>query len=192
MARPREFDEEEALDRAMKVFWSKGYASTSLDDLLGSTGIARQSLYTAFGDKHSLFIKALQRYLDKNSRPLRALLAAAPSVAQALRDVFCGIAEEAAAAKQRGCMLVNAITELVPGDSEVSKLVEANHRFLLATFRMGLERAEKAGELRAGADVEELAHYLVATHQGLRVVARVDQNRAHLKAIVKSALYFLN
>ena len=89
-------------------------------------------------------------------------------------------------------MLVNAITELVPGDAEVSKLVETNHRFLLATFRMGLERAAKDGELAAGANIEELAHYLVAAHQGLRVVARVDQSRAHLKAIVKSTLYFLN
>jgi TetR/AcrR family transcriptional regulator, transcriptional repressor for nem operon len=191
VARPREFDEEEALDRAMKVFWSKGYASTSLDDLLKSTGIARQSLYGAFRDKHSLFLRALERYLDKNARPLRSVLEDAPSVAQALRAVFSAIAEDAAAAKQRGCMLVNAITELVPGDREVSRLVQENHRFLLATFRMGLERAAKAGELEAGADVDELAHYLVAAHQGLRVVARVDQSRAHLRAIVKSALYFL-
>ncbi len=192
MARPREFDEEEALDRAMKVFWSKGYASTSLDDLLRSTGIARQSLYGAFGDKHSLFLKALERYLDKNARPLRSALMDAPSVAQALRQVFSAIVEQAAAQKQRGCMLVNAITELVPGDPEVSKLVEANHRFLLETFRMGLQRAAREGELSAGANVEELAHYLVAAHQGLRVVARVDQSRTHLKAIVKSALYFLS
>ena len=192
MARPREFDESEALDRAMKVFWSKGYASTSLDDLLSGTGIARQSLYSTFGDKHSLFLKALQRYLDKNSRPLRTVLMEAPSVAQALRAAFSAIAEEAATEKRRGCMLVNAITELVPGDAEVSKLVEANHRFLLATFRMGLERAAKDGELADGADIEDLAHYLVAAHQGLRVVARVDQSRAHLKAIVRSMLYFLN
>jgi TetR/AcrR family transcriptional repressor of nem operon len=192
VARPREFDEEEALDRAMKVFWSKGYASTSLEDLLTGTGIARQSLYTAFGDKHSLFLKALERYLDKNARPLRSVLMEAPSVAQALWTVFSAIAEGAATEKQRGCMLVNAITEMVPGDAEVAKLVEANHRFLLATFRMGLERAAKEGELAAGANIEELAHYLVAAHQGLRVVARVDQSRAHLKAIVKSVLYFLN
>jgi TetR/AcrR family transcriptional repressor of nem operon len=192
VARPREFDEEEALDRAMKVFWSKGYAATSLDDLLNSTGIARQSLYTAFGDKHSLFIKALQRYLDKNARPLRSVLMKAPSVAQALRGVFSAIAEQAATEKQRGCMLVNAITELVPGDAEVSRLVAANHRFLLATFRMGLERAAKKGEISADANIDELAHYLVAAHQGLRVVARVDQNRAHLNAIVKSTLHFLN
>lgn len=192
MARPREFDEEEALDRAMKVFWSKGYASTSLEDLLTGTGIARQSLYSTFGDKHTLFLKALQRYLDKNSRPLRTVLMEAPSVAQALRAAFSAIAEEAVMEKRRGCMLVNAITELVPGDAEVSKLVEANHRFLLATFRMGLERAAKDGELADGANVEELAHYLVAAHQGLRVVARVDQSRAHLKAVVKNMLYFLN
>ena len=192
MARPREFDEEEALDRAMKVFWSKGYASTSLDDLLTGTGLARQSLYTAFGDKHSLFLKALQRYLDKNARPLRSILMEAPSVADALRAVFSAIAEGAAAEKQRGCMLVNAITELVPGDAEVAKLVEANHRFLLATFRMGLERAAEQGALAPGANIDELAHYLVAAHQGLRVVARVDQSRAHLKAIVKSSLYFLS
>jgi TetR/AcrR family transcriptional repressor of nem operon len=191
VARPREFDEGDVLDRAMHVFWSKGYASTSLEDLLNGTGIARQSLYTAFGDKHGLFLKSLERYLDKNARPLRALLQEAPSVAQALRDVFTAIAEDAATEKRRGCMLVNAITELVPGDPAVSELVRANHRFLLATFRMGLERAAKEGELARGADVEELAHYLVAVHQGLRVVARVDQSRAHLKAVVESALYFL-
>jgi TetR/AcrR family transcriptional repressor of nem operon len=191
VARPREFDEEEILDRAMKVFWSKGYASTSLEDLLNGTGIARQSLYGAFGDKHALFLKALERYLDKNARPVRSVLQEAPSVAQALRAVFSAIAEGAAAEKQRGCMLVNAITELIPGDQEVARLVEANHRFLLAAFRMGLERAAKDGELIPGSDIDELAHYLIAAHQGLRVVARVDQSRAHLKAIVKSALYFL-
>ncbi len=191
MARPREFDEDEALDRAMKVFWSKGYASTSLEDLLTATGIARQSLYGAFGDKHTLFLKALERYLDKNARPLRKMLEDAPSVAQVLQAVFSSIAEQAVMEKRRGCMLVNAITELVPGDPEVSRLVEANHQFLLSTFRMGLERAAKDGELAPGANVDELAHYLVAAHQGLRVVARVDQSRAHLNAIVKNALFFL-
>jgi TetR/AcrR family transcriptional repressor of nem operon len=191
VARPREFDEEEVLDRAMKVFWTKGYASTSLDDLVHGTGIARQSLYGAFRDKHSLFLRALGRYLDKNARPLRSVLAKAPSVAEALRGVFSAIAEQAVRDKQRGCMLVNAIAELVPGDPEVSALVAKNHRFLVASFRIGLERAAKAGELAAGADVNELAHYLVAAYQGLRVVARVDQSRAHLNAIARSALSFL-
>jgi len=191
VARPREFDEEEVLDRAMEVFWSKGYASTSLDDLLEGTGLARQSLYGAFRDKHSLFLRALERYLDKNARPLRSVLEQAPSVAQALRAAFSAIAEQQVRDKRRGCMLVNAITELVPGDPDVSRLVENNHRFLLATFRMGLERAAQAGELCDGADIDELAHYLVAAHQGLRVVARVDTSRAHLNAIVKSALHFL-
>ena len=108
MARTREFDREEALDRAMHVFWDKGYEATSLSDLLDAMGIARQSLYDTFGDKHALFLEALDRYETHRLGQLQSCLETAPSVTRAFRDMFEGLVDESESVKRRGCMGVSA------------------------------------------------------------------------------------
>ncbi|MDF2694591.1 MAG: Transcriptional regulatory protein [Labilithrix sp.] len=108
MARQKEFDRDDALGRALQVFWDKGYEATSTDDLLKAMGIGRQSMYDTFGDKHRLFIEALERYNAESSAALAERLSAGESPLTALESALFAIADESAASRARGCMGVNA------------------------------------------------------------------------------------
>src|ERR1700726_688126 len=111
MARPREFDRDGAVERAMSVFWRKGYAATSTDDLLRAMNIGRQSLYDTFGDKHRLYLEALQRYNAGNVADHIARLHSSPSPATALHNMLLAMATQAPEQRKLGCMGINAICE---------------------------------------------------------------------------------
>src|ERR1700676_2727693 len=119
MARPREFDRDAAVERAMSVFWRKGYEATSTEDLLCAMGIGRQSMYDTFGDKHRLYLEALKCYQAEYGAGMVERLGAASSPLSAIRELLLAVASEPAEARARGCMQVNAITELAQCDAEV-------------------------------------------------------------------------
>src|SRR3984893_15939871 len=113
MARQKEFDREEALHKAMEVFWSRGYQAASIQDLVKHMGINRQSLYDTFGDKHALYLQALDRYHEVHGRKVSELLERPGSVKKALRQLFEGIVEGSLCEQERrGCFMGNAMSEL--------------------------------------------------------------------------------
>src|SRR5712671_3105788 len=113
MARQKEFNREEALQKAMEVFWSRGYEAASIQDLVKHMGINRQSLYDTFGDKHALYLQALDRYSALEGRKLLLLLEGDGSVKRALRRLFAGVVEGSlCAGERRGCFMGNAMSEL--------------------------------------------------------------------------------
>src|SRR5713226_2211779 len=113
MARQKEFDREETLHKAMEVFWSRGYEAASIRDLVKHMGINRQSLYDTFGDKHALYLQALDRYCEVQSRKLFELLERPGSVKKNLRELFEGVVEKALRDRERrGCFMGNAMSEL--------------------------------------------------------------------------------
>lgn len=191
MARPREFDRDEALGRAIQVFWRSGYEATSMEDLVAGMRIGRQSLYDTFGDKHTLFVEALERYRESFTRELSCVLGEAVSPVAAIRRLFRSVAEEPAEAKARGCMMVNAVVELAPRDAEISRVVGANRRALEETLRTALVRAKALGELPDGADPARLARYLLASIQGLRVAAKANPDPVYLTDIAEQMLEVL-
>ncbi|WP_164018353.1 TetR/AcrR family transcriptional regulator [Pyxidicoccus trucidator] len=191
MARTKEFDREEALDRAMQVFWDKGYEATSLSELLEAMGIARQSLYDTFGDKHALFLEALDRYETHRVDQLRSCLETAPSVTRAFRDIFESIVDESESEKRRGCMGVSAVVELAPHDRELAKSIAARQRGLEAIFFRALEQSRERGELAPSKDTRALARFLVGALQGLRVAATADPKSAALRDIARISLQAL-
>jgi len=119
MARPKEFDREEALRRAIPVFWEKGFAGTSADDLVGAMGIGRQSLYDTFGDKRRLFLAALRTYNTDGVTALSRKLRAGPTALAAIGRILVDLAEVREKARSLGCMGVNAICEMAREDAEV-------------------------------------------------------------------------
>src|SRR5258708_23674974 len=146
MARPREFDREEALERATAVFWAKGYASTSTDDLLTAMGIARQSLYNAFQDKRALYLEALERYQRTTiAGHLRRLNRAASPIA-AIQALLLGLISNNVDILALGCMGFVAICEFGSTDPDIaalpSKFSPALHRRLVER----LNEAQAAGE----------------------------------------------
>jgi len=182
VARPKEFDPDIALDRALELFWEKGYEATSMADLVQHLGIGRASLYATFGSKHDLYLKALDRYLlkaDPNpleflSRPGPALPLVRALVERYAQDAVCD-------AKRRGCMIVNAAIERLPEDRLVARRIEMAWDGLEAALAAALHRAQAQGELASDKDPRALARFVFVFLQGLRVVAKAapDPDRVH-------------
>ncbi|MFO0624810.1 MAG: TetR family transcriptional regulator [Polyangiales bacterium] len=186
MARPREFEEDDVLERALALFWSRGYDATSVQDLVDATGLSRASLYGAFGDKDALFRRVLDRYIHRAS-PLGALDPARPAP-EALRALLRAWVEGACDDRgPRGCFLLVSATsgaDTAQAREILAASVADTERRLTAYLR---ER-QAAGELPARRDPRDLARLLVVTQQGIASMARVGLDRALLRAAAKEAL----
>jgi TetR/AcrR family transcriptional regulator, transcriptional repressor for nem operon len=192
MARPREFDADTALDRAMEVFWSKGYEATSLDDLCEVTGLSRSSLYATFGSKRNLLLRSVDRYVEQRNPRIAAILARPVPV----RDAFAALAQQfidqiVAGTGRRGCFLGNCAAELPRGDRAALARVRRGLEATEATFRQALEQARTRGELPPGADLDALARFLTTSFQGLRLMGKVNPDRAVLEGIAATMLQCL-
>jgi TetR/AcrR family transcriptional repressor of nem operon len=189
MGRPREFDPDDALERAMNVFWAKGFDATSLDDLCKATGLGRSSLYAAFGDKRSLYLSALDRYENgavgritaavKSARSPRAGIAA--FVDRIIADIVAGPG-------RRGCFIGNCAAELARPHSKTAGRVGRSLARIEATFLAALEQAKRKGEIAHDADTAALARFLTAGIQGLRLVGKANPDRAALDSIARIML----
>lgn len=192
MARTKEFDREVALDRAMHLFWRKGYEAASLQDLVEVMGIGRQSLYDTFGDKHALYLAALDRYGEVLGAHMMATLAEPGPVKPALRRIFDWLIEESLCDGRRGCFAVNATVERAACDAETAKRMEANFAGVEEQLRQALEQAQASGEIGAHHSSWALARYLFNAIQGLRVTAKVTTDRATLEDIARVTLSVLD
>lgn len=183
MARPREFDTEAALERAMQAFWARGYKATSLDVLCTATGLSRSSLYAAFGGKRALLHRALERYEQEAVRRIRAALAQPLPVREAIAGFVDDLIERIVAGPGRaGCFIGNCAAELA-GDRATAARVRRSLANIEAAFRAGLARAQASGEIAADADIDSLARFLVSGIQGLRLVGKANPDRAVLGGI---------
>ena len=189
MARPKEFDREQALDRAMAAFWSKGYEATSIEDLVARMGIQRGSLYGTFGDKRSLFLSALDRYQRVVARELFDALEAPGSGLAAIRRFF-RLRVESALDRRRpaGCLVTNSAVELSGRDRGAAARVGGSLAKMEGAFLRALERARAAGELPAARDLRALARFLTSSAQGLSVMAKALPDRAILDDVVSVVL----
>jgi TetR/AcrR family transcriptional repressor of nem operon len=192
MARPREFDADTALDRAMEVFWSKGYEATSLDDLCEVTGLSRSSLYATFGSKRNLLLRSVDRYVEQRNPRIAAILAQPVPI----RDAFAALARQfidqiVSGTGRRGCFLGNCAAELPRSDRAALARVRRGLESIEATFRQALAQARTRSELPSGTDLDALARFLTAGFQGLRLVGKVNPNRAVLDGIATTMLQCL-
>jgi len=193
MARQKEFDREEALQKAMEVFWSRGYEAASIQDLVKHMGINRQSLYDTFGDKHALYLQALDRYSALEGRKLLLLLEGDGSVKRALRRLFAGVIEGSlCAGEQRGCFMGNAMSELAGRCKETAARTCNNMAAIEEVFYRALVRGKKEGELKGVRDPRAVARFLYSSLQGLTLMAKVKQDRKTLEDVVKVTLSVLD
>ncbi|HET8953052.1 MAG TPA: TetR/AcrR family transcriptional regulator [Solirubrobacteraceae bacterium] len=185
--RPRSFDDAEVVDRAKDVFWQRGYGATSMRDLKEELGVLPGSLYGAFGDKHALFVRALERYAEGTHEAAAALAAEGP-VLPRLRELLTSVLSAAADAPGRGCMLGNTAAEALPGDTEAGAIVGRALRGLEGAIERSLAHAQQTGEVRSDIDCGAHARLLVALVQGLHVVARTEPDPRRLDDAVDAAL----
>lgn len=192
VARTKEFDPDVALQRALELFWRKGYEATSIADLVEHLGIGRASLYATFGDKRELYLKAYDRYLE-NGIDFVDLLSQPGPVLPAVRALVERYAEEAAHdVLRRGCLVVNTAVELVPRDRVLARRVEANWDFLEATLTSALARARAQGELAEDKEPRALARFLLTFMQGIRVIGKSSNDPARLRDAADQALSILS
>lgn len=188
MARSKEFDPERALLKAMNLFWRLGYENTSVEALMREMGIARQSLYDTFGDKRSLYLKALAFYRDRTNGDMQRMLESTPSVKAGFAKLLYGLAAETREQHERGCLLLSANLQRDPRDPVVINVLRDNQARVEAIFDSALRRAQKAGELSAKEDPAALARFFVVTIQGMRAIARLRSDRKALEQVARVAL----
>ncbi|MER6995338.1 TetR/AcrR family transcriptional regulator [Streptomyces sp. NPDC000410] len=189
MARPKQFDPEIAVDQAMEVFWRKGYAATTPQDLTDALGIGKGSLYNAFGSKHALFEKALHRYRDSQALALVELVGESGPVKVRLRKVLRLLAEtDLADPDRRGCMAVNAAAERAGVDEVATELVRRMFDRTEDAFRALVEEGQRAGEIAPGRDPAALGSLLLNTVVGLRILARVAEGPERLTRVIDATI----
>jgi TetR/AcrR family transcriptional repressor of nem operon len=193
MARPRAFDEEAALERALRVFWAKGYGAASLDDLCAATGLGRSSLYAAFRDKRGLYLRALDRYEEGSARRLNEILTRPVPAREAIAAFVAAIVDDIVAGPgRRGCFIGNCAAELAPGDRETAASVRRSLTRIESAFRDALARARARGELSDRVDPAAAARFLTAGIQGLRLVGKANPDRGALQDIAATMLRCLD
>ena len=184
----KSFNEDEAVGKAMKVFWEKGYEPASMADLIAGTGISRGSLYNAFGGKEQLFVKALQKYDTDNRRGILAEMEAMDDPKRAIATLFDGIvAETVADTRKKGCFLVNTASELVTHGEEVNRIVRTGLREFEAFFRRSIEVAQARKQLPDSLDPEATAKGLVAMIVAIRLLGRGMFDETSLKTVAAQA-----
>jgi TetR/AcrR family transcriptional regulator, transcriptional repressor for nem operon len=187
--RPRSFDVDAAVERAMGVFWSRGYHATALPDLLRATKLSRGSLYAAFGDKHSLFLRALDRYIADALARMDSELDARREPVDSLRGFLAGYVDRTSSANgRRGCLVVATAMELAGQDAEVNRRIARFFKAMETGVAEAFSRAKTAGKLADGVEPSSAARILVCFVEGLRVVGKTAPARTTSQAAVDALL----
>jgi AcrR family transcriptional regulator len=188
MARPKEFDRDVAVERAMSVFWSKGYAATSTDDLLQAMKIGRQSMYDTFGDKRRLYVEALERYQQESVAGHIDRLRSVASPLAGIEALVAGVISSNKATREKGCMGVGAICEFGTVDPELAKLRVKSGGMLHKALIERLQDAQAAGEIGEAVEIERAARFVETTMLGLQVAAKAGESARALRDMAAFAI----
>lgn len=192
MGRPQEFNRTVALEKAMVTFWTQGFEATSIENLVEATGLSRQSIYNTFGDKRTFFLEALRYYQQVQGAKMLALLQGEPSVKAGFARLFEHLIEESVSDSPcRGCLTVNATTELASRDAELSALIDGSEASKEAAFAEAIRWGQARGEIPRARNPEALARFLYNGVLGLRVRAKRTPKREALQEIVDLTLSVL-
>ncbi len=191
MARPRSFDSDTVLDKAVETFREKGFDGTSIEDLEKATGLRRASLYGAYGDKRSLYLAALKRYQGTRGVRLLEELNAAKTGRAAIERLF-QVTVEDAASDEAGCLIANAASERSAHDGSVARCVEDNRRRVEGALLAAVLRGRADGSVKPRGDAKSSARFLFAATLGIRALARTGCGKEDMKAVADEALRTLD
>ncbi|MAT99613.1 MAG: TetR family transcriptional regulator [Anaerolineaceae bacterium] len=167
MARPREFEPNEALNQAMFLFWQKGYEETAMADLVAATGVSRYGFYTEFGDKHDLFLKCIDHYantaIETMLSPMESDTSGLPQIRAYFDQLLAAVQSDQ---PPMGCLIGNTAFSAVTGDAAIASRVEHHYGRMRSAFLNALQNAAQQGQLAAGEDTDILADYLVGVAVG--------------------------
>jgi AcrR family transcriptional regulator len=189
MARPVEFNRDEVLDRAMDIFWEKGYEATSLQDLIDSMDLSKSSFYNTFESKHNLFTETLRRYNDCMTRPLAEALNNSVSGIDFIVSVFNEVIDQAnTPIGMKGCFLMNTAAEFARNDPAIGDILESGFNKIEVIFLRAIEKAQSLGEIPNDKDASALANFLVCNMSGLKTMAKAGIKHTRLKHIADTVI----
>lgn len=186
--RPREFDVDEALSAALRVFWSKGFDGASLTDLTDAMGITRPSLYAAFGNKEALFRKALDLYEREKLAYIGDALRAPTSREVAKRMLYGALELQTSQCEPRGCMRMLSTVNCGPEAESIRADLNERRQSSQRVLCERMHQAKAEGDLPVHADVEGLCAFLIAILQGMSLQASCGASREQLEALVETSL----
>ena len=187
--RPRSFDEDVVLSRAKDIFWQKGFEATSMQNLVDHMQIGRQSLYNTFGDKHTLYMRALRLYDQTSHDEALGRLADEDAGLEAVTSFLTEVVDVLTGQEdRRACFMINAILELAPRDPEVCALGINFRSKLVASLESALTRAHQRGEIAANIDPASMAKALAHTAMGMSVTWKAGATPEDLRVIAEMAL----
>jgi TetR/AcrR family transcriptional repressor of nem operon len=190
MARTKEFNEDQALDKAIEIFWHKGYNGTSAQDLVTHLGLSRSSLYDTFGDKQKLFAQSLLRYQKQSQDQVIKLLDESENVKETLHDIFKqAIIESLEERITKGCFMVNSSVELAMHDEEIAKIVKNNSQTMEEVFTKAVKKGQDAGHISKTTDARVLARFIFNNYSGIRVLARTGERDKQVYDDIVKALF---
>lgn len=194
MPRPKEFNPDQVLEKAMHIFWHKGYEATSMEDLLKAMDINRGSLYATFGDKRELFLKAMDLYCSGGGIGSRLSILNQPGPALSLIRQFIDRMLEFGLSDplRRGCMITNTVMELAPHEKDIARKVAGRLQMAEEALFKLLTRAQQEGELGSEKDPRALARVLVTMMQGTIVMIKAGTPADIVKQTAKAALSILD
>lgn len=189
MGRPRTFDEEEILDKALQLFWHKGYANTSVQDLVDQLGINRASLYNVFGDKEGLYNQAIRKYQQQGQQNVRKVFNDHMDVRAGLEALFLGsvaVHDE----QPPGCMLVNCTVERAQEDPDLFSFLRKNKQAFIRIVKQYLRLGISSGQIPEDLDIDTAARYLFVFYSGLNVDEKLRPPKQEIRKIIRIALSF--
>ena len=189
MARNREFDPKEALEKAMMVFWQKGYVDTSIDDLVDATGVSRYGLYAEFGSKRGLFLASLDYYQENAVQAFFGIVEQAGAALPEIRLYFDKILDfYSQPTGKLGCLMCNSATEVAPHDQGVKEKVNGAMERMTTGFGVALTNAKKRGEVKSKLNIKQAADFLTGVLLGASVMVRSGANKMMIRNTVEMSL----
>ncbi len=189
MGRPKDFDTDEVLNKAVDLLWTQGYERTSTRELTEYLGIGMGSFYGTFGSKHDLFVRAIERYRDDNHVYLASLLASEDAPREILERLLSGYLDETLGeALHRGCFITNSTAEAAYHDPDIAKIVADNRDHMIGQLQILIERGQSCGDFDVTKDPRATATVLFTILQGLRVVGKTRPPAELLKALREGVL----
>ena len=174
MPRCKSFCEQAVLQKAVELFWARGYHATSIQDLVDHLGINRASLYDTYGGKGQLFKTALSSYQKKNLEKLKKFLNSFDDVKEGFRELFNSKIQESIPNDRRGCLLVNTVTELIPEDEGWLEYLQDRKQDVIDVFESYILTGKKSGQFNSDLHVQSTAKLLYMLYAGLNVMVKME------------------
>lgn len=191
MARTKEFKEDQVLDKAIEIFWHKGYNGTSAQDLVMHLGLSRSSLYDTFGDKQKLFTQSLRRYQKNAQDQIIELFDKSENIKETLHDIFKqAVVESLDDRITKGCFMVNSSIELAMHDEEIAKIVNSNSQKMEEVFTNAVQKGQDLDQISKSNEAKVLARFIFNNYSGIRVLARTGERDKQVYDDIIKALFF--